>query len=76
MLRKRCPGGWAVGPLRGGEEEGQFLSRRVKIELQLGKIVLKRASGQSRGGRSRIRRGRAFVGLGLSVEVRRIQLPK
>lgn len=55
-----------------GGGEGQFLGRIVKIELPLGKIVLRKEDGLSQGGRSRIRRGRAFLGRGLSGGVRMI----
>lgn len=69
MLEPVC----LIGLLRGGVVGGQFLGRRGGREWRLEKIEVKRATEQSQGGRSRIRRVKVFHGRGLFGGVRRRQ---
>lgn len=66
--------GCGVDLLREGEEGGQFLSRRVRIGLLLGRSVEKKVVGQILVGRSHIRMGIIFLRLGLFVVIKRIRL--
>lgn len=57
--------GFGVGWLMGVEEVGRFLDRIVGIGLLLGRNGLRMVVGQSLVGQIHIRRGRAFLRLGL-----------
>ena len=63
-----------VGRLMEGEEGGQFPGQKEGTKLLREKSVGKRGVEQSRGGQSRIRRGRVFRGQVLFAVVRRRRL--
>lgn len=65
--------GMLIDLLRGVGVKGQFLGQRGGIRLRRGKIGVRRAIGRFLMGRSRIRRGRAFRGLGLFEGVKKIR---
>lgn len=62
--------GRGVDPLMEGGGGGQFLNQKVRKGWRQGKSVWRMVSGQILVGRSHIRRGRAFRGLGLFEGVR------
>lgn len=55
-----------------GEEEGQFLSRIIKIEWRLGRSGGKMADVRTLEGRTRIHKEKVFLRRGLAVGVKMI----